>query len=212
MGWFLTLMERAYRWLSITWLGSGSSVGSHWRGFRMNFIITFHAAGRGLQIEPTWRLYSQRYPCPCWAALAAGEEVRKEDAWACLLTWWRTRPVGKGREASWTSLRKSHQNNESHEVETVETGDQIIPLQTLFKVHKVQRKILDQSITVGWPVEKQLASRRLALEETWRDPAITLRLLLLFVSVLACNWHSFNWCETYASICYDFTVRSHLDS
>lgn len=31
VGGAVTLMDRAYRWLSITWLGSGSSVGSHWR-------------------------------------------------------------------------------------------------------------------------------------------------------------------------------------
>lgn len=31
MGGAFTLIDRAYRWLSITWFGSGSSVGSHWR-------------------------------------------------------------------------------------------------------------------------------------------------------------------------------------
>lgn len=31
VGGAVTLMDRAYRWLSITWLGSGSSVGSHWQ-------------------------------------------------------------------------------------------------------------------------------------------------------------------------------------
>lgn len=52
------------------------------------------------------RRYSPRCPCPCWAAPAAGEEVRREDAWACPRVESRRRPAGTDREGSWTGLRE----------------------------------------------------------------------------------------------------------
>lgn len=47
---------------------------------------------------------SQRCPCPCWAAPAAGVGVRREDASACLQLWSGRRPAGTDQEGSSTDL------------------------------------------------------------------------------------------------------------
>lgn len=70
--------------------------------------ILLRSSCRNRFVIPAQSLYSLRHLCPCWAALAAGEEVRKEDVWACPLIWLRMRPVGKDQEGSWTSLGENH--------------------------------------------------------------------------------------------------------
>lgn len=104
---FITLMERAYRWLSITWFGSGSNVGSHWRGFRETITFTkllLVSLGEACLCIPASRPYSQRRQYLCWAEPEADEGVKWEGVWSCLLTWLHTRPAGRGQEGNWTSL------------------------------------------------------------------------------------------------------------
>lgn len=97
---FLTLIERAYRWLSITWFGSGSSVGSHWWWTTQRVIILCTEEPIGVLQTNN----SPRCPCPCWAAPAAGVGVRQEDVSACLQLWSGRRPDGTDQEVSLTNL------------------------------------------------------------------------------------------------------------
>lgn len=95
-------MERAYRWLSITWFGSGSSVGSHWWQTTQRVVyFVYWVFDKGFYRRLK---NSQRCPCPCWAAPAAGVEVRQEDASSCLQVWSGRRPAGTDQEVSSTNL------------------------------------------------------------------------------------------------------------
>lgn len=73
-------------------------------------LMTNHTEGRLFCVRSTGAGFprrlenSQRCPCPCWAAPAAGVAVRQEDASACPRVWPGRRPAGTAREVSSTNL------------------------------------------------------------------------------------------------------------